>query len=327
MSIKIIKPGIFTSIQDLGRRGYRNSGIGPGGAMDPFACRMANYLVGNDDHLAVIEMRFPAPEILFLQDAVVAITGADLTASINDDPLPAWKPQLIKKDSVLSFKAPVNGSWAYLSVAGGWKLDPWLGSYSTHLMAKAGGYMGRTLQKDDQVNCGENNLNPDNIRNANGRLSEKEILKVYQPANTIRCMPSVEWHLMNKLSMDLFESAGFLMTTKSDRMGYRFTGESLLLNEPKELISSAVDRGTIQLLPDGNIVVLMADHQTTGGYARIASVIKADLPKLAQLRPGEQVRFTLVSRDEAENSLLAMERSLKEIKAGCQLMIENFSRS
>lgn len=327
MSIKIIKPGILTSIQDLGRRGYRDAGIGLGGAMDSFACRIANYLVGNEDQPAVVEMRFPAPEILFLHDALIALTGAYLSASINDDLLPVWKPVLVKKDSVLSFKTPVNGSWAYLSVAGGWKMDPWLGSYSTHLMAKAGGYMGRPLQKDDLVNCAENNLNPDNIRKGNGRLSEKEINRIYQPADIIRCMPSVEWDLMNKESAELFQTTPFLMTAKSDRMGYRFAGEPLLLKDPKELISSAVDMGTIQLLPDGNFVVLMADHQTTGGYARIASVLKADLPKLAQLKPGEQVSFTLVSRDEAENSLLAMERSLKEIKAGCHLMIENLGRS
>ena len=326
MSIKIIKSGQLTTIQDFGRTGYRDAGIGPGGAMDAFACRVANYLVGNEDQFAVIEMRFPAPEILFMQDALIAITGADLSASINNDPLPIWRPILAKKDSVLSFKNAVNGSWAYIAVAGGLKLDPWLGSHSTNLVAHAGGYQGRSFQKGDIIKCNENNLNPDNIKKLNGRLSEKEIIKIYQPANTIRCLPSVEWERMDEASMDKFQSAEFLMATKSDRMGYRFSGEAMQLKEPEELVSSPVDIGTVQLLPDGNIVVLMADHQTTGGYPRIASVIKADLPKLAQLRPGENIRFTLITRDEGETILLDMEQSLKEIKAGCQLNIEKFSR-
>jgi len=324
MGIKIIKPGVFTSIQDAGRTGYRSSGIGPGGAMDPFAGRVANYLVGNEDHSALIETGFPAPEIRFMQDAFMAITGADLSPMLDNNPVTLWKPVLAKKDAVLSFNKPVSGQWTYIAVAGGWKIQSWLGSHSTNLAAEAGGYKGRKIGKDDELGCLENMYHPSVFSQTNGRLSEHELHKIYSPGYSIRCMPSVEWQLMDVASMNAFQSDEFQMGSQSDRMGYRLSGPPLGLTTKEELISSAVDAGTIQLLPDGNLVVLMADHQTTGGYARIASVIKTDLPKLAQLVPGGKIRFSLVSREEAENTLLQMERSMKEIRAGSHLNMEKF---
>jgi antagonist of KipI len=324
MGIKIIKAGVLTTLQDGGRKGWRSKGIGSGGAMDIFAMSVANYLVGNDEGNAVIEINFTAPEILFQQDAIISLTGANFFATINETAVPAWTTLLVKKDSVLKFKQPVQGTKLYLAVHGGMQAEKWLGSCSTHLKVGAGGYLGRALQKDDTVNfnktdfsCNENKILP-------WCISQHELDKIYQPQNNIRCIKSTEWNLMNEVSKQNFFSNYFIISNQSDRMGYSLNGKPLLLQQSTELISSAVDAGTVQLLPDGNCIVLMADHQTTGGYPRIASVIKTDLPKLAQIKPGEPFNFTIVSLPEAEDALLLTQQTLHEIKNACHLNIKKY---
>ena len=324
MSIKIIKAGVLTTLQDGGRKGWRSKGIGSGGAMDIFAMSVANYLVGNDDGNAVIEINFPAPEILFQQDTLLSLTGANFFTTLNEMTVPLWTTLLLKKDSVLKFKQPVQGTKLYLAVYGGLQADNWLNSFSTHLKVGAGGYGGRALQKDDTINfnktyfsCKENKILP-------WHISQHELDKIYQPQNNIRCIKSTEWNLMNEASKQNFINNDFIISNQSDRMGYRLNGKPLLLHQSTELISSAVDAGVVQLLPDGNCIVLMADHQTTGGYPRIASVIKADLPKLAQIKPGQSFNFTIVSLPDAENALLIMQQTLHEIQNACHLNIKKY---
>ncbi len=327
MSIKISKQGMLTTLQDGGRHGFRSMGIGTGGAMDVFAMAVSNFLVGNYDTAAVLEINFPGPEILFQQNAIISLAGADLSASINSDPLPLWRPFFVKKDSLLKFKKPVHGARTYLAVQGGWQSDKWLGSYSTHLQVSAGGHLGRPLQKDDVILFKEDNFSLVGDKILNWHISHKETEKIYQPANSIRCIKSIEWDMLGEASKQNFEENNFEITSQSDRMGYRLNGEGLSPGQPAELISSAVDAGTIQLLPDGNLIVLMADHQTTGGYPRIASVLKADLPKLSQARPGQKISFKTVTVTEAEDALISMEQVLTEIKAGCRLNFEKYFKS
>jgi len=327
MSIKIIKQGVLTTLQDGGRKGFRSMGIGPGGAMDIFAMAVSNFLVGNYEQAAVLEINFPGPEILFQQNAIISLTGADLSASVNNEPLPLWKPFFVKKDALLKFKQPVHGAKTYLAVQGGWQSEKWLGSYSTHLQVAAGGHSGRALMKDDVISFKEDNFSLTGNKILNWHISHKETDRIYQPANNIRCIKSIEWHQLDEASKQNFEKNSFEITNQSDRMGYRLSGGSLLSDRSAELISSAVDSGTIQLLPDGNLIVLMADHQTTGGYPRIASVIKADLPKLSQGRPGQKIIFKTVTVKEAEEALISMEQVLTEIKAGCRLNFEKYFQS
>jgi len=315
MSIKIIKQGVLTTLQDLGRNGFRAIGVGTGGAMDLFAASVSNYLVGNDDSNTVIEINYPAAEILFEKDGVVSLAGADFTASVDDKPMPVWSPFIIRKDSVLKFKKPAAGSKVYLAVAGGWPAETWLGSSSTNLHVKAGGYLGRALCKGDELQFEATSIQMN--REPSWNISQFELDKIYKPANIIRCIRSVEWELMDATSKNNFTQLQFTINNQSDRMGYRLNGEKLNLSETIELISSPVDAGTIQLLPDGNVIVLMADHQTTGGYPRIASVIKADLPKFSQLKPGMLLSFQLLEMQAAEEALISMRRLLNEIKYGC----------
>jgi antagonist of KipI len=323
MSIKIIRQGLLTTLQDAGRNGYRSIGIGSNGAMDIYAMKFANYLAGNNENKAVMEINFPAPEILFQEDAIISLTGADFTATINETAVPLWSTLFVKKDSILKFNKPNWGTKLYLAVYKGWQAQKWLNSYSTHLKVGAGGYSGRALQKNDIINFNsiifpsiENKIFP-------WHISANDWNKIYQPLNEIRCIKGVEWNLLDDISKQNFEKNNFSISHQSDRMGYCLKSESLLLQEPTELISSAVDAGTIQLLPDGNCIVLMADHQTTGGYPRIAAVLKKDLPKLAQTKPGQAINFIIVSLKEAEEEFILMKQTLNEVKKSC---LNNFKK-
>ena len=321
MSIKIIKSGMAATIQGAARRGYRSMGIGSSGAMDGFAMKVANYLSGNESAAAIIEINFPAPEMLFLKDAFISITGADFCAVINDTEVPNWAPLFIKENSILYFKKPLRGAKAYIAVKSGWQAEEWLHSCSTHLKAAAGGHHGRTFQKDDVIEFTSGDFHFDQCKIFPWRIAATELGKVYG-SNSIRCIKGAEWNWLNDISKSIFAERDFIVSEQSDRMGYRLNGQPLSLQQPVELISSATDAGIIQLLPDGNCIALMADHQTTGGYPRIASVIKADLPKLALAVPGSAVHFSIVSLQEAALALAEMEKTLTQIKIGCYLNLE-----
>ena len=306
---------MFTTIQDGGRTGYRSIGIGPGGAMDFFASSVSNILVGNDEKSPVIEMHFPAAEILFEEDALVSITGGNFSAHINDEPAGLWKPLSIKKNERLSFKKYINGARTYLAIHGGIQSDNWLNSFSTHTKVKAGGHKGRALVKEDNISL--NSTTPLMVIENFAALTTM-ISAVYQPANIIRCIAGPEWDLMNDGSKTIFTQLPFSVTVQSDRMGYRLQGPTLALLDPVQLISSPVDAGTIQLLPNGQLIVLMADHQTTGGYPRIANVIGADLPKLAQSPIHSVLQFELANIAGAEEALFSLYEILELIKNNCK---------
>lgn len=318
MSIKVIKPGIASTLQDAGRAGFRNIGIGSGGAMDLFAMMAANYLCSNDAYTVVMEINFPAPELLFQQNAYISITGGNFEPMINETIVPTWTSLFVKKDSLLKFKQPISGVKMYLAIQGGWKAEKWLNSSSTHLKLQAGGYSGRTLQKEDVIEFAITNSTPIKNEIIPHQFVRNQLEKIYQPANVIRCIKGVEWELLEETSKQVFVQNDFYVSHQSDRMGYRLKGSPILLQHPTNLISSAVDTGTIQLLPEGNMIILMADHQTTGGYPRIASVIKADLPKLAQVKPGQPFNFALVSLKDAETAMIEMQQVLTKIKTACQ---------
>ena len=317
MSIKIIKAGAISTLQDAGRFGHRNIGVGSGGAMDVFAMTVANYLCGNGGQQPVIEINFPAPQILFEEDAVISLAGADFDATINDNNVPVWRTLLVKKDAVLKFKQPLSGAKLYLAVHGGWQEQQWLNSGSTHLKLGAGGYFGRALQKDDIIHCGSNKFLFEENKILPWQISLHELGRIYQPQNIIRCIKGAEYNLLNVWSKQKLKQNNFIINNQSDRMGIRLTGNSLSLKQSTELISSVVDAGVVQLLPEGNCIVLMADHQTTGGYPRIVSVIKADLPRLSQLSPGKVFRFKIITIKEAEDALMSMLQMLSEIKYAC----------
>jgi antagonist of KipI len=326
MSLTIIKPGLLDTIQDRGRYGWQHLGINPGGAMDAFSMQVANVLAGNMPGEAVIEFHFPAPVFLFHQPALIAVSGAALSAAVNGEAIPCLQPVLVSKNSILQFHAMHSGARGYLSVRGGFELPAWLDSYSTHLKAAAGGYQGRALQKGDELHFRE--------KTDACLPGKKEFLVLPWKANdqwdddatdtAISILPGKEWAGLTDDSKDRLLSGSFVITSQSDRMGYRLSGEPLLLQTPEELVSSAVCFGTMQLLPDGQLIVLMADHQTTGGYPAIAHVISAQHARLAQRGPGETLHFRMTDQCMAEKLLRKQQQHLQQLQNACTFRLHEF---
>ncbi len=312
MSIILKKSGILTTIQDLGRNGFRKFGINQNGAMDKTAVRLINILLGNNENEAVFEMHFPAPEILFEAATFFTLGGADFTPELNGKPINNWQIHYAEKGSVLTFKKKTFGNRAYFAVQKGFKLEKVLKSFSTNLTAKFGGFEGRKLQNGDSLK-----LNNESAQIANHKSQiANSILPFYSRFPTVRVIAGAEFENLNALSEQNLLKTDFMISHNSDRMGFRLNGKPLYLLNKKELVSSAVNFGTIQLLPDGQMIILMADHQTTGGYPRIANIISHDLPLVAQLGANDKIAFHLVSIEEAENLLIDFEKDLNLLKTG-----------
>lgn len=311
MSLRFLTDSILTTVQDLGRRGFRSLGINPNGAMDRKAARLINVLLANDENEAVLEMHSPAPKILFRKDAVVALGGANFAAQIDDERIQNWRPYFVEKGQILSFSRKEFGNRIYLSVRGGFEIEEWLGSKSTNTKAKIGGFCGRRLQKDDEIEFQSKRK----AQSAGFNYSiSPDLIPRYASSPEVRFIEGAEWKKLSEESRRRFLSQKFSISLNSDRMGFRLRGEPMELAEKIELVSSAVDFGTIQLLPDGQLIILMADHQTTGGYPRIAHVCAEDLPLVAQLGANDSLNFKVISIDEAENLTLRFEKNLNLLK-------------
>jgi antagonist of KipI len=252
------------------------------------------------------------------------VTGADFSATVNGEEIPCFRPVLVSKYSILQFHRVINGARAYLAVHGGLDVAKWLNSASTHLKAAAGGHHGRALQKDDEIGIQTtNDLAP---------LLEKKEFTVLPwkadedwgdyAAEQILVLSGIEWDRLTDKSKEKFFEQSFLITPYSDRMGYRLKGETLSATTNEEVISSAVNFGTVQLLPDGQLIVLMADHQTTGGYPRIAHVISAHHSRLAQMKPGDQFSFRFTDMQTAEELFIKQQQHLLQLQNACQLKLE-----
>lgn len=326
MSLRVIKAGILDTIQDSGRYGYQHLGINPGGAMDLFAAEAVNILVGNSVDEAMIEIHFPSAAFLFEQGTIIALGGADFSPTINGEAISLWQPVIINKNSVLQFSKLKSGARCYLAIKDGLNIPPWLNSYSTNLKAAAGGFSGRALQKDDIISFKKEN-------NYTRFLSGSDVIVLpwqadinWNPSiiNKISFVPGNEWGWLDEQSQNDLLTNSFTITTASDRMGYRLNGTPLTSNNKTELISSAVSFGTIQLLPDGQLITLMADHQTTGGYPRVAHVITAHLSKLAQMWSGEKINFSLTDIKTAEDLLILQKQHLQQLQKACTFRLEKY---
>jgi antagonist of KipI len=330
MGLQIIKAGILDTIQDNGRYIYQHLGINPNGAMDKFAMQIANMLVGNKPGEATIEMHFPAAVFLFTKPALIAISGADFSASMNGEPVPNFHAIRVRKNDVLQFHQPISGARAYLAIAGGLEIDKWLHSFSTHLKAKAGGYKGRSLRKDDELLFRQPFSYADNkneytvlpwqadvnflTTGQRGKDDSKEIL----------VLPGNEWERLMTESKENFTMTSFVITQQSDRMGYRLNNIPLHSLTNEEVVSSGVSFGTIQLLPDGGLIVLMADHQTTGGYPRVAHVISAHHSKMAQKKAGDKIHFKLTDQKTAEDLFIRQQQHLLQLQNACTFRIQEY---
>ncbi len=330
MSLKILKAGMLDSVQDMGRFGYQQVGINPTGVMDKYAAAIANILVGNDPGEPVIEMHFPAVSILFEESTIIALSGADFNASINGTNVPVNHAVIVNENTTLQFHSLKNKSRCYLAIRGGMQLSKWLDSYSTNLKAEAGGFSGRKLLKDDVIELSK----PINQKKTNDNDPATTAFKILPwQANDefgitytdqLMVIAGAEWDWLEKNSQEKFLRNPFFISHNSDRMGYRLASEPLHLTAKTELVSSAVSFGTIQLLPDGQLIILMADSQTTGGYPRLGNIISAHLHILAQMKTGDKIQFKFTDHHTAENLLLKQQQHLTQLEIACKLRLENY---
>lgn len=325
MSIGVQKAGLLDTLQDRGRYGYQQSGINPGGVMDRLAMRVANMLVGNDPDTAVLEMHFPAAVLLFETTVLIAVGGADFSPVMEGREVPLHQPVLVKKGAVLQCKKQKKGARMYLAVAGGFEAEQWLHSASTQLQVKAGGFAGRALQKQDKLLLRKPDLFPlpDPSQVVETLPWRADMGGLYQDG-LIRCIAGNELDNLDDRSRQLLTDSVFQLSRESNRMGYRLQGPVLYSNLAGELVSTAITRGTIQLLPNGQLIVLMADHQTTGGYPRLAHVTSADLPVLAQKQADEQFGLQLVSVAVAEKIFREQEMNLQQLQNACNFRLDQY---
>lgn len=321
MSIAIMTPGILDTVQDHGRQGYGSLGIQHNGMMDSASGCTANIVAGNVPGEALLEMHFPAASVRFDKSCIIGIAGADFSAHINSIPVPIQTPILVPEGAVLEFRQWKRGARVYLAVGGGLNIKPWLNSASTNLAAGAGGYNGRALRGGDVIGFKQSmKLNTNQVR----ILPWHADLEAIHAAGPIRFIRGSEYGLLTDCAETILEGNSFLVSAQSNRMGYRLTGTPLPVKETRSMISSGVTRGTIQLLPSGQLVILMADHQTTGGYPRIGHVVLADIPRLAQMPVNSSLRFEATSPENAETLLKTQNHHLQLLRSATSYRLQEY---
>ncbi|NEU30224.1 biotin-dependent carboxyltransferase family protein [bacterium LRH843] len=288
--IEVVKPGMLTTVQDVGRYRHLKDGIVAAGVMDRYAYEMANRLVGNKGGEAVLECTLVGPRLRFLHNATISLCGADLSPQLDGESVRTWWAIPVKKGQTLSFGEARDGMRTYLAVRGGIDVPLVLGSRSTYLKGGLGGFKGRALQKGDILSCygGESDSEPLRSRGLN-----KAYIPNYMSGKPFQVILGPDEHRFSEKGIETFLLGQYKITQESDRMGCRLQGEQICHKDGADILSDAVTFGTIQVPGDGQPIVLLADRQTTGGYARIGHIVSDDLPRFVQQKPGTIIRFVL----------------------------------
>jgi antagonist of KipI len=322
--IRVIKPGLLTTVQDLGRPGYQRFGVVVGGALDAFAARVANLIVGNHDNAAVLEMAQTGPELRFDHEALIAWNGGDFDAMLGGQPLPRDRAVRVAAGETVNFGVARSGLRAWLAIAGGIDVPLIMGSRTTYRRAGLGGHQGRPLVAGDELKTfapGERALAllaslTATQKRATMWTVRPETLGKPAPAGVVRAMRGPEWDWFSEDAQRDFFSAGWQATNDADRMGVRLQGPGLGLVKPREMISAAVNTGVVQVPPTGHPIVLLPSRQSVGGYPRLAAVAGVDIGRFTQLRPGAKVRFEKIPLPVAQELWLARERDLNRVQLG-----------
>jgi antagonist of KipI len=306
-SIIIKSPGLLTTVQDLGRFGYQRYGMPVSGAMDTFSFQLANALVSNKPDDACLETTLTGPEILFSAAGAIAISGADMSPCKNGKSVSLNKTIRVGSGDILSFKDLKYGCRSYIAFAGGIEVPPVMGSCSTYLRAKTGGFEGRALKAGDELSIGEH------YEKISIKDIPKEILPRYRSHQNICIIPGPEIKRFDFEAISHFLISEYMVTGQSDRMGYRLSGHPVHPQSGNpDIISAGTSTGTIQIPGNGQPIVLMADRQTTGGYNRIANVVSTDIGLLAQLKPGDIINFSEISLEKAQELYVARLRLINK---------------
>lgn len=291
--LMVQSPGPFTTVQDLGRFGYQHMGVPVSGALDLFAARVGNHLVGNNTDAAVLEITFMGPSFEVRAVADIALTGAEMGMTLNGQPVANWASHRVNPGDVLGVGMIQKGCRAYLAVTGGFDVPPVMGSRSTYASGKVGGFDGRRLHAGDHLKC-----NPGKLLETPRHLPEESI-PTYSPDIVLRAIQGPQENVFTE-SLDLFFSSVYEVTPDANRMGYRLGGPELHRDpaQPLSIVSEPSMPGNVQVPADGQPIILLVE-QTVGGYAKIATVISSDIGRVAQAKPGDRIRFEQVSLERA----------------------------
>ncbi len=316
--MEVIEPGIFTTIQDLGRKGHFASGIPPSGAMDQCALRFGNLLVRNPPEEAGIEMTAIGMKLRILQDVIIALTGANFEPKRNGNPVPLWETIPLRQGDILSFGKPSAGWRGYIAVAGGIDVPPVLGSKSTYTLGGLGGIRGRIVKKGDLIEVGPSGFPWEVLK---GRRVKDSLLPEEGTQKELRVILGPQDDHVKEESIEVFLNSPYRVSIRSNRVGYRFEGSQLFFKEraesrdagldPSNIVDDGNAIGAIQIPGGKEPICLGPDGVTMGGYVKIACLIKADMDRMAQLKPMDAVRFKGVTVDEAR---LILEQSIENIR-------------
>ena len=306
--LRVLEPGLFTTIQDLGRPNAIAAGVPPGGAMDRFAHRAANLLVGNAEGEATLECTLTGPHLVAERSCLVAIAGADIEVRVNGQSAPTWTGMFLGSGDHLVLGPRRSGARAYIAVAGGIEADRWLGSASTNLMATRGGMHGRNLKAGDHIGVAREASRPA----VSGHHLPSRLRPDYDH-HTLAAIAGPHLKRLDAESRGMLFGSAFKVSREADRMGYRLDGPRLAISGD-ELLSFGLTAGAIQVPRSGQAIVLMADHQTAGGYPVVATVVSASMPVAAQLVPGDELHFTEVTLDRAHQMRLSLAAALDTLR-------------
>jgi antagonist of KipI len=302
MALTIVRPGMFTTVQDCGRWGFQARGVSVSGAMDVFSHRLANALVGNGDDSATLEATLIGPEMQFQAASTVAITGAEFRVMLDGTSVAMNRAFTVPAGATLKFGDRLKGARAYVAVAGGIDVPPVLGSRATHVVSGMGGFQGRALRGGDALETGKTGSDP--VTNFDiARRGSDPVFMLPDGGAALRV-------IAGPAGLGVLASRRYMVSPRSDRMGYRLDGSEAVEMASGEMISAPVPTGAVQVPPSGQPILLMSDHATTGGYAIAATVITADLPLAGQLAPGDWVEFQACSLEEADSALRDREAAL-----------------
>ncbi|TQV89807.1 biotin-dependent carboxyltransferase family protein [Aliikangiella coralliicola] len=306
MSIHFVKPGLQTSLQDLGRIGQMHKGISRSGAMDTVAMQMANWLVSKPLDSAVLEITLVGPTLAFEKAMTLGVCGAEFELFLNGNQVFNNESFNVKPGDKLQFDKLKTGARAYLAFSGELKLAKVLASYSTHITAGFGGYQGRQFKLNDSLE-----LHQTQIKDA--RKLPKECEMFYSGNYLLRCVSSVESSLFKQQNKNQFYASSYKVSTDSNRMGIRLSDNPIQLDNKLEILSSGLTQGSIQIPPSGEPIISSVDGQTIGGYPRIANVITADLSLLGQLKANDKVNFVFTTNKQANIILTNKQKIMNKL--------------
>ena len=304
---KVKRPGLFTTVQDLGRYGFQRYGVPVSGAMDSFASTLANYLVGNRSTDACLEITLVGPELEFLSDSWVAITGANLSPTLNGEEVACWQTLAVHNGDVLSYGQPQCGCRVYLAVKGGINVPLVMNSRSTHVRGRFGGFRGRQLKIGDVVEGFETE------RLKKGFLLPKELVPFYPNELEVEVMFGPQSEYFTDEGREAFLSSDYVVTVESDRMGYRLDGSKVERKVSLAMVSDAISIGSVQVPESGKPIIIMRDAQTTGGYPKVGVITTPDVSLLGQVKPNDKVKFSQASPGRARTKLLEYIARLQNI--------------